>query len=378
MKTKLTHQLLAALLGVAFTSMLHAQTSAFTYQGQLTESGSPANGIYDLRFSIYDLDTGGTEVAGPLTNSTVAVSNGVFTVSLDFGASVFDGSDRWLEIGVVTNGGGAFAMLSPRQPITATPYAVRALNLSSNALSAFSGPVSFSNPGNSFYGAFSGDGSGLTNIIVTNLVGMGSSNAWLLGGNAGTTAGTHFIGTTDNQAFEIRADNRRAFRLEPTGSNSVNIIGGYIGNYVPNGVVGATIAGGGAGNFSGFTYTNRVLADFGSVGGGWANTSSGFGAAVGGGDQNIANGYASTISGGSQNSVGGLYATVSGGLVNSIGSVSACATIAGGGFNAISRNSDYSSIGGGRDNRIETNSLYGTMVGIEADHVCITACDGGR
>jgi hypothetical protein len=84
MKNKLIPHLLATLLGVALTTTLHAQTSAFTYQGQLTENGAPARGIYDLRFTIYDLSTGGSMVAGPVTNSPVVVSNGLFTVTLDF------------------------------------------------------------------------------------------------------------------------------------------------------------------------------------------------------------------------------------------------------------------------------------------------------
>ncbi len=81
--------------------------------------------IYDLRFTIYDsTNDPGVIVAGPLTTAATAVSNGLFTVTLDFGASVFTGANRWLEIGVRTNGGGAFSALSPRQPLTATPYAV--------------------------------------------------------------------------------------------------------------------------------------------------------------------------------------------------------------------------------------------------------------
>jgi hypothetical protein len=103
MKTKLTHHLMATLLCVAFTAPLHAQTSAFTYQGRLTENGTPATGIYDLQFTIYDAANAGSVIGNPLTNSTVAVSNGLFTVTLDFGAGVFDGSDRRRQIGVRTN-----------------------------------------------------------------------------------------------------------------------------------------------------------------------------------------------------------------------------------------------------------------------------------
>ena len=116
--------ILAALLCAAFTITLHAQTTAFTYQGRLTDTGGPASGTYDLQFTLYDADMGGSPVAGSVTNSPVAVANGLFTTTLHFGAGVFDGGDRWLEIGVRTNGSvDDFTVLSPRQPVTPTPYA---------------------------------------------------------------------------------------------------------------------------------------------------------------------------------------------------------------------------------------------------------------
>ena len=82
-----------------------AQGTAFTYQGRLNDGGSPANGIYDLRFTIYDALTGGSAVSGTLTAAPVAVSNGLFTVTLDFGPEAFTGAARWLDIDVRPNGG---------------------------------------------------------------------------------------------------------------------------------------------------------------------------------------------------------------------------------------------------------------------------------
>jgi len=78
-----------------------AQTTAFTYQGQLISSNGAATGSYDFRFQIYNANS---FVAGPLTNAPVDVTNGLFTVTLDFGAGVFDGSTRSLEIGVRSYG----------------------------------------------------------------------------------------------------------------------------------------------------------------------------------------------------------------------------------------------------------------------------------
>src|SRR5947208_613089 len=82
-----------------------AEATAFTYQGRLTDSGSSANGSYDLTFSLFANSNGAPQVGGTLTNAATAVSNGLFTVALDFGAN-FPGADRWLEIGARTNGGG--------------------------------------------------------------------------------------------------------------------------------------------------------------------------------------------------------------------------------------------------------------------------------
>ena len=89
MKSQLSLRLASGLLTVlAGVIQLHAQPSAFTYQGRLNDTGQPATGIYDLRFTIYDSSAGPGVVAGPLTNSPVAVTNGLFTVALDFGPSV--------------------------------------------------------------------------------------------------------------------------------------------------------------------------------------------------------------------------------------------------------------------------------------------------
>src|SRR4051812_30165507 len=97
------------------TLSLSAQTTAFTYQGSLAENGSAANGNYDLRVSLYDAVTNGIVYGSPLTNSAVPVANGLFSIALDFGSAPFDGSGRWLEIAVRTNGSvGAFVTLNPR------------------------------------------------------------------------------------------------------------------------------------------------------------------------------------------------------------------------------------------------------------------------
>jgi len=185
MKTRIQSVFIALLLFLSLmyqTLTVHAQGTAFTYQGRLNDGSNPASGIYDLRFAIYDAVSGGARQGNLLTNSPAAVSNGLFTVALDFGAAAFTGADRWLEIGVRTNGSAdAYVGLSPRQLLTAIPYAVRAANfsgpVSDSQLSAnvarldsnlvFSGAVQFTNPGSVFSGSFAGQGGALSNLNLT-------------------------------------------------------------------------------------------------------------------------------------------------------------------------------------------------------------------
>jgi hypothetical protein len=129
MKTNLTRLVVATICSfvvLSFAASSPAQGTTFTYQGRLDSDGNVAAGMYDLRFTIYDSAGGDGVVAGPLTNSPTTVSNGLFTVTLDFGPGVFTGAERWLEIGVRSSGAGAFQPLAPRQRFTATPYAITA------------------------------------------------------------------------------------------------------------------------------------------------------------------------------------------------------------------------------------------------------------
>ena len=89
----------ALITGFALAQAASAQTTAFIYQGKLTVSGNPADGNYDLQFKLFDAVGGGTQQGATLTRPSVAVSDGVLTISLDFGAPVFDGAARYMEIG---------------------------------------------------------------------------------------------------------------------------------------------------------------------------------------------------------------------------------------------------------------------------------------
>ena len=115
---------LAALLTLAAGPAAHAQGTGFTYNGGLIFSNAPVNGAYDLRFTLYNAATNGVAL-GAVTNGATPITNGLYTVNLDFGP-VFTGANLWIELAARTNNGGAFATLSPRQAILAAPYAMYA------------------------------------------------------------------------------------------------------------------------------------------------------------------------------------------------------------------------------------------------------------
>lgn len=110
-------------LTLSLLGSAQAQTTAFTFQGRLNDANGPATGNYDMTFTVWNAATAGTQIAGPLTNSAVAVGNGLFTVSLNFGSGIFTGTNYWVEMSVCTNGAGAFATLAPRQQLTPAPTA---------------------------------------------------------------------------------------------------------------------------------------------------------------------------------------------------------------------------------------------------------------
>ena len=99
--------------------------TSFNYQGRLNSGTNPVTGKYDLKFALYDSLTIGSLAAGPVTNTAVGVTNGLFTVGLDFG-NVFNSRALWLETSVRTNGIGVFTLLSPRQALAPAPYALYA------------------------------------------------------------------------------------------------------------------------------------------------------------------------------------------------------------------------------------------------------------
>lgn len=111
--------------GLTSTDTVEALGTSFTYQGHLSQSGSSADGSYDFRFILYDAEVEGAKIGSTLSRENVVVSEGRFTVQLDFGGSVLNGEARYLEVAVrPSTSGGNYTVLTPRQALTATPYAI--------------------------------------------------------------------------------------------------------------------------------------------------------------------------------------------------------------------------------------------------------------
>jgi hypothetical protein len=256
----------------------------------------------------------------------------------------------------------------------------------------------------------------VTNLNADLLDGINSTRMWQLGGNAGTTPGTDFLGTSDNKALELKVNGQRVLRLEP----GANVIGGDPSNFVVDGMGGATIAGGGSSgglnnevnnyfgtvgggtrNKAGFKgtvaggdqntavvegaavgggvlntagnnsvvaggYNNSASATNAAIGGGNTNTATAIGATVGGGFNSNATGSSSTIAGGLENNAAGQNDTIGGGYANSTGG--GYGTVGGGRQNTAS--GAYATVPGGQDN--VASGLYSFAAGYGA-----TADDGG-
>ena len=237
MKTQNDCLVFVAVVVLLFAPRVWSQGTAFTYQGRLTAGGDARQ--RPLRPQIRPLrrPSGGTQIGPALTNSPVSVSNGLFTVTLDFGAGVFAGSPRWLAISVRTNGStGAFSTLGGRQPVTPSPYAIHAADaVTAASATSLSGPLLPRRwqvyPGavtlNNATISSPGTGLGLTNV---NACGAGRTGRLeFLADRGNNIIGTHFVGTLTIQPLEFKVNNTRALRLEPTAEGPPNVIAGGAG-----------------------------------------------------------------------------------------------------------------------------------------------------
>jgi hypothetical protein len=303
--------------------------TSFTYQGRLTEAEDPVEGTCDFAFKLYNA-AGGGSLLGTQSRNGVPVADGYFTVQLDFGAGPFAGQARWLEIGVDCGSGAV--TLSPRQALTAAPYALYALDAPDTLEGLSCGADQIAKWNGSAW-------------VCGNDEAGGGGSSWSLTGNAGTTPGTNYVGTTDNKALELKVNGKRALRLQP-GTYSPSLAAGHSQNYIAAGVSGGTIGGGGSS-----AQGNQVLSDYGTVGGGRSNTVDGKEATVGGGNSNDALDDNATVGGGLSNTANAYGATVAGGFDNRITGL--MGTIGGGGRTNLTD--------GDTGNRV--TDKYGTVAG---------------
>jgi len=361
-----------------------APGTGFTYQGQLKQGNTPVNDQCDLVFRLYDAALNGNLIGSPITTTTT-ITNGLFTVVLDFGATAFTGEARWLSTTVrCPAGSGAFTTLDPRQPLTPAPLALALPGLytqqnatSPNVIGGYSGNVisptviggTISGGGyvggeNKVWSNYGVIGGGNRNLVSGNsatvgggqqnlaqmlyaTVGGGYSNTVAIGADYGTIAGGRQNLVTIYEAT-VGGGRGNAARggnstigggYANTANGSTSFIGGGQGNVITPTASNGVVAGG---------QSNLVEGASGTVGGGGFNKASGLGSTIGGGGSNTATSSYATIGGGSSNQTNGLGATISGGESNTTG-LKTYATIGGGTSNIV--NGGVATVGGGSSNQ---------------------------
>ncbi|MEE9293657.1 MAG: hypothetical protein V3W34_01660 [Phycisphaerae bacterium] len=302
------------------TAWADGMGTAFTYQGELKDGGTPVNDTCDFQFSVWDAPDAGTQIGPTLifddaiaegNSPAITLVDGRFTVRLDFGANSFVGQARWLNIAVCCPTGcgavpGGLLPLAPRQELTPAPYAL-----------ALPGLFTLQHPSS------------------PNLIGGYSGNMVEPGAAASTIGGGGSAGS----------ENRVLDSGGTVGGGSANTAGSDDGN--PASAQLATVGGG---------LLNTSTQPFATVGGGQVNTASGINATIGGGQGNTAGGRSSTVAGGEINTAAGDYDTVGGGRSNVVSAD--YGTIAGGGeetpgepFTGNRVFDNYGTVGGGGRNR---------------------------
>ena len=115
MKERLTSFISILCIIAIFSVGVFTQTTEFTYQGSLNTAGTPANGSHDFEFLLFDALSGGNQLGPTVAVNSVTITNGVFSVKLNFGNQFISGADRFLEIRVRPSGQGGLTVLLPRQ-----------------------------------------------------------------------------------------------------------------------------------------------------------------------------------------------------------------------------------------------------------------------
>jgi hypothetical protein len=207
--------------------------TAFTYQGQLKNAGGPVNGACDFQFALFDAPTGVNQIGATQPVNGVIVSNGLFTVALDFGASAFTGQARWLEIAVrCPAGSGIYTTLTPRQALTAAPYALYAQNI---PLAGSGTATTAAHSDHNHYGA-NWTGAAARGLSVTTSNGaIGNNAAAAIYGQQGSP-GAFFVDTP----AAVRGDSATGFGVFGRSVSNKGVFG-YSGG--ADGVAGTSLTG---------------------------------------------------------------------------------------------------------------------------------------
>ena len=317
--------LTVALMLLMTSALVSAQTATFTYQGRLQDTGTPANGNYDLQFALFDNSSGGTQVGTTQTASTVSVSGGVFTVQLDFGVSAFPGANRFLEIRVRPSGGGTFTTLSPRQPINSTPYAVRSANATTaDALSSACVACVQDSQISSVAG------SKVSGTVATATTATNASNA-TNATNATTATNATQLGGVAASQYVVTSDARLTDSRAPTAGST-----NYIQNTTPGSGTNFNISGNGT---AGGTLSSNII-----------NATTQY---------NLGNGRVLSVTGSSN-----LFAGQLAGQANTSGQNNAFFGSGAGFLNTAGRNNSFFGTGAGVNNTTATdNAFFGTNAG---------------
>jgi hypothetical protein len=209
-----------------------AQGTAFTYQGLLSSNNAVLTGNFDFQFNAYpnSAGTGGPLNSSPVTVAGVGVTNGLFNVTIDFGAGIFTGNATWLAISVRSSGAGIYTPMSPLVELNPTPYAIYAESANTVSLltdpgteNFFAGPSAgnSSNPGtyNVAVGpyAFQWPTSGSDNVAIGYLTLANNSS-----GSANTATGFEAL-EYNSLGFGNTADGFQALNANTTQSQSTAV-----------------------------------------------------------------------------------------------------------------------------------------------------------
>jgi len=356
-----------ALFAACGLSTCYAQNTTFTYQGHVTDNGTNFNGAGQFEFALVTSSnanstaTATANLSGPFVVSYNVIFNGngyvtAPTVTISGGGGAGAAAHAVINGGAVTSvvadAAGSNYISAPTVAIAAPPPAIDYTTYWSNDGTSINGSEPDASVGvavsNGLFTVVLGDAT-QPNMSAINASLFSQPNLqlriWFNDGLSGFAAlnPAQNLTPAPYAVFASATSNLvSGLSIQSNTNGAPNIIGGASVNYVSNGVVGATIGGGGFTNFFGVARSNSVTGDFGTVGGGIGNTAD-EDSTVGGGAGNMANSSGSTVGGGYQNIAGADYATVAGGFNNTN---SGNGAVVGGGENNLASD-DYATVSGG-------------------------------